>query len=86
MRHSNSLLFMKMVEDLSNTQINLLKAISNREKQLSASVTMQKYQLGTPCNVFKNKTTFEKKDIIDITPGEIRFIDPLFEIWFQKHS
>jgi len=28
---------MKIAEDLNNTQINLLKAISNREKQLSAS-------------------------------------------------
>jgi len=77
---------MKIAEDLNNTQINLLKAISNREKQLSASATMQKYQPGIPRNVSKNKTTLEKKDIIDIMPGENRFIDPLFEIWLKKHS
>ncbi len=86
MINSNSPFFIKTVEDLSNTQINLLKAISKNEKHLSASETMQKYNLGTPRNVYKNKKTLENKDIIDITPGVIRFIDPLFEVWFKRNS
>jgi AAA+ ATPase superfamily predicted ATPase len=28
---------------------------------------------------------FEGKDVIDVTPAEIYFIDPLFEIWFKKY-
>lgn len=86
MINSNSPLFIKIVEDLSNTQINLLKAISKNERHLSASETMQRYNLGTPRNVYKNKKTLENKDIIDITPGIIRFIDPLFEVWFKRNS
>jgi hypothetical protein len=86
MINSNSPLFIKTVEDLSNTQINLLKAILKQEKHLSASETMQNYSLGTPRNVYKNKRMLERKDIIDVTPNEILFIDPLFEIWFKKNS
>ena len=83
MIHANSPFFIKTVEELSVTQINLLKAIMNQEKQLSANNTMREYNLGTPRNVHKNKATLENKDIIDIAPGEIRFIDPLFEMWFK---
>ncbi|MCF6359038.1 MAG: hypothetical protein L3J54_14660 [Draconibacterium sp.] len=86
MINSNSPLFIKILEDLSNTQINLLKAISKQEKHLSANVTMQEYNLGTPRNVFKNKKMLENKDVIDVIPGEIRFIDPLFEVWFKRNS
>ena len=46
---------------------------------------MQDYKMGTPRNVFKNKVALENKDIIDITTGEIRFIDPLFEMWFGRN-
>jgi hypothetical protein len=84
MINSNSPLFVKIVEEISNTQINLLKAISDGEKYLSANNTMQNYKLGTPRNVSKNKTSLENKDIIEIGLNEIRFIDPLFEIWFKK--
>lgn len=84
MINSNSPFFIKVVDDLSNTQINLLKAIINNEKQLTSNNTMNEYHLGTPRNVQKNKISLENKDIIDITPEEIRFIDPLFKIWFKK--
>jgi hypothetical protein len=85
MINSNSPLFIKIIEEISNTQINLVKAISNGETQLSGASAMQKYNLGTPRNVFKNKKALEYKDIIDITANEIRFIDPLFEIWIKKY-
>ena len=86
MINSNSPLFVKMIEEISNTQINLLKAISDGERYLSASKTMQNYNLGTPRNVAKNKSSLENKDIIEIGTNEIRFIDPLFEIWFKRNS
>ena len=85
MINSNSPLFVKMIEEISNTQINLLKAISSGERYLSAAKTMQNYNLGTPRNVAKNKTSLENKDIIEIGTNEIRFIDPLFEIWFKRN-
>lgn len=85
MLNSNSPLFIKIVEDLSVMQINLLKAISKREKQLTSQEVMRNYNMGTPRNVLKNRAVLEGKDVIDVTPGEILFIDPLFEIWFKKY-
>ena len=85
MLNSNSPLFIKIIEDLSVTQINLLKAISKGEKQLTSHEVMINYSLGTPRNVFKNKAILEGKDVIDVKPDELLFIDPLFEIWFKKN-
>lgn len=85
MLNSNSPLFIKIIEDLSVTQINFLKAISKGEKQLTSQEVMLNYHLGTPRNVLKNKAILEGKDVIDITPEELFFIDPLFEIWFKRN-
>jgi len=81
---SNSSFFLKIIEDLSKTQINLLKAISNGEIQLTSSKIMHDYNIGTPRNILKNKKILEGKDIIDITKDKILFVDPLFELWFRK--
>ena len=85
MLNSNSPFFIKIIEDLSVTQINLLKAIINEEKQLTSKDVMMNYNLGTPRNVLKNRAILEGKDVIDIIPDEILFIDPLYEIWFKKN-
>lgn len=85
MENTNSPLFIKTIEDLSVTQINLLTAIASGEKQFTAQETMENYNLGTPRNVQKNRLVLEKKDIIDVAPSGIVFIDPLFEIWFKKN-
>jgi len=82
---SNSSFFVKIIEDLSKTQINLLKAISNGETKLTSLRTMQDYKIGTPRNIIKNRRILEGKDIIDISADNILFIDPLFEIWFRKN-
>lgn len=85
MLNANASFFVKIIEELSKTQINLLKAISNGEVQLTSSQTMRDYHIGTPHNIVKNRKKLEGKDIIDTTNNEILFIDPLFEIWFRKH-
>jgi hypothetical protein len=45
---------------------------------------MDKYRLGTPHNVSRNKKVLEFKDIIDNQENKISFLDPLFEIWLKK--
>lgn len=82
---SNSAFFVKIVEDLSQTQVNLLKAIANGEEKLTGKNVMQEYNVGTPRNITKNKKVMEGKDIIDTSSVSICFIDPLFEIWFKKN-
>lgn len=85
MLNSNSAFFVKIIEELSKTQINLLKAISEGEEQLTSSRTMLNYNIGTPRNITKNRNILEGKDIIDTAGEKILFIDPLFEVWFKRN-
>ena len=85
MLNSNSAFFVKITEELSKTQINLLKAISDGEVQLTSSRTMRNYNIGTPRNITKNRNILEGRDIIDTADKKILFIDPLFEIWFKRN-
>ena len=85
MLKSNSPLFIKMIEELSATQINLLKAVFNEEKHFTAKNVMHDYNLGTPRNVQKNRFILERKDLIDKVSGKYQFIDPLFETWFKGY-
>ncbi len=45
---------------------------------------MQKYKLGTPQNVSKNKKSLIKNDIIHEVEGIYELLDPAFELWFLK--
>jgi uncharacterized protein len=81
---TNSIFYQEICDDLSNTQINLIKAVFQGETQFTSAEVMQKYNLGTPRNVSKNKETLEAKDIIDFSSDPAQFTDPFFIIWFQK--
>jgi len=79
-----SFLFQEDLESLSITQLNLIKAISAGENQFTAKAVMDKYRLGTPHNVVKNKEVLRFKDILDTQGNQLSFLDPLFEIWLKK--
>ena len=81
----NKPFFQFQIEQLSNTQINLLKAVAHGETKLTSGAVMQKYKLGTPRNVSKNKNSLIQKDIIDIQSNKkIIFLDPVFQLWFEQ--
>ncbi|HEX8548122.1 MAG TPA: ATP-binding protein [Cytophagaceae bacterium] len=81
---ANSPLYQKEIEDISTTQLNLLKAVIKGEVQYTSAAVMVKYNLGTPRNVSKNKTMFINNDIIQEVNGTYKFVDPAFELWFRK--
>jgi len=81
---TNTPLYIMGAENLSNTQLNLLKAIAQGEKQLTSKRVMAQYDIGTPQNVVKNKRTLEKKDIILKNEDGYELADPTFAIWFLK--
>ncbi len=81
---TNSPLYIMQVESLSKTQLNLLKAISNNEEQLTSRKVMDQYELGTPQNVIKNRKTLAHKDIILGLGKAYEMADPAFDLWFQK--
>lgn len=81
---SNALHYQDTCEALSNTQLNLLKAILAGEKRLTSSSTMAEFNLGTPRNVSKNKNVLTEKDIIEIHGESVTFNDPIFEYWLRQ--
>jgi hypothetical protein len=81
---TNYMFYEKEIDDLSNTQVNLLKAIIGGEKKLLSVKAMSKYRLGTPRNVSKNRTRLDHLDIIDVTKKGIELLDPVFEMWLKK--
>jgi AAA+ ATPase superfamily predicted ATPase len=82
--NSNRMFFQEICDNLSITQLNLLKALIHGETQFTSVEVMQKYKLGTPRNVFKNKESLEAKDIIDFSNNPPSFSDPFFKNWFQQ--
>jgi uncharacterized protein len=82
--NTNSPLYIRDCENLSSTQINLLMAVASGEKQFTSTAVMQKYFLGTPRNVSKNKLMLINNDFIDEFNNEVFFVDPVFYQWFKK--
>ncbi|MEO6303704.1 MAG: ATPase, partial [Bacteroidia bacterium] len=80
----NSILFQRETDNLTNNQLNYLKALIKGAHQLSSKETMQEYKLGTSANVIRIKEGLENKEVIDTVGPTIEFIDPLFKLWLQK--
>jgi len=78
----HAILFQREVDGLTNPQINFLRALCSKVIQFSAAETLRTYNLGTSGNVNRIKVSLVNKEIIDITPQHIDFIDPLFKMWF----
>jgi len=76
-------LFQAITDDLSNTQVNFLKALLEGVTQLSASETLKTYNLGTSANVLRVKSSLENKEIIDLYGGKISFMDPMYKCWLK---
>jgi len=80
----NELAYSTWLNGLSPTQVNLLKAIADGEKQLTSTRVMNGYRLGTPNNVRKNKQVLEDKDMINFVQAGIELLDPGFALWFKR--
>lgn len=81
---ANTPLYQKETEVISHTQLNLLKAVAYGETQFTSAAVMNNYFLGTPRNVLKNKTLLINNDVIQEIDNKFEFVDPAFELWFNK--
>lgn len=82
--NANSPLYQRETEIISHTQLNLLKAVSSGETQLTSTAVMHNHLLGTPRNVSKNKLLLINNDVIQQINNRYEFVDPAFELWFKK--
>ena len=81
---ANIPLYQKECDELAASQLNLLIAIACNEQCLTAVETLNKYNMGTPQNISKNKKTLQNHDIIEKTKDGFTFLDPVFKRWFMK--
>jgi len=81
---ANTPLYQLQCETLSQSGINILKAIANGETQLTSAAVMHEHRLGTSRNVQKARMALENKDLIERTPTGWAFLDPGFELWFKR--
>ena len=79
----NTPMFQNDTENLSSTQIEMLKAIADGEQHFSSQAVKQIYNLGNPNTIVKNKKTLQNKDIIEKQNDDFVFVDPIYCIWFK---
>ena len=78
--------FMNLVNDLTDHQLSLMKAILDGVVRLSASEVIEKYHMNSSANVRRVKDALCKKEIITFNEkDEPVILDPLFEYWMSKY-
>mgnify|MGYP002855481660 CR=1 FL=1 len=81
---TNMPMFVNDIEHFSASQLEMLRAVHSGETQLSGQKAREFYGLGNPNTITKNKKTLINRDIIELNKGEFNFVDPIFELWFDR--
>ena len=81
---TNSPMFISDTEKLTPSQRSMLMAISDGVQRLSSEETVQKYHLGNPNTIQRNKKALQEKSFIDLMDGELYISDPVFKLWYKK--
>lgn len=78
--------FINMVNDLTDFQLSLMKAVLDGVVKFSASDVIEKYHLNSSANVRRVKDALKKKEILTFNEKDEPVIqDPLFEYWLTKY-
>jgi hypothetical protein len=72
------------VSHLSDTQVNLLRAVAAGVQQFTSVSAMNEFALGTPRNVIKNRELLKASGLIESAGRGLRIADPLFARWLQR--
>ena len=82
---TNNILFMQMIEPLSEFQLNFLRAIaSGIKKDFGLSEVREEYNLGSYSNITRLKTALLERDLIEKQNTELVITDPIFAKWLQR--
>lgn len=83
----NKVFFQREVEQLSELQLNLLRALANGVTTgFSRKDVIKKYRLESSANVQSVKKALLKKDLINVDGQEISFNDSLFKQWLKRQA
>ena len=77
--------FVSIVNDLTDFQLSLMRAVLDGVVKFSASDIIEKYHLNSSANVRRVKDALKKKEVITFNEkDEPVVMDPLFEFWLKK--
>ena len=78
--------FLSIIDDLTDHQLSLLRAVLDGVTKFSASDVIEKYGLNSSANVRRVKDALKKKEVITFNEkDEPVVLDPLLEYWVGKH-
>ena len=78
--------FLAIVNDLTDHQLSLMKAVVDGVVKFSASDVIDRYCLNSSANVRRIKDALKKKEVITFNDkDEPVILDPLFEYWITKY-
>ena len=82
---TNNILFMQMIEPLSEFQLNFLRAIIvGVTKDFGLSEVRKEYNLGSYSNITRLKTALLERDLIEKQETEWVITDPIFAKWLKQ--
>ena len=78
--------FQSIVDDLTDHQLSLMRAVLDGVVRFSASEVIEKYALNSSANVRRVKDALKKKEVLTFNEkDEPVILDPLFEYWLEKY-
>lgn len=78
--------FLAIVNDLTDHQLSLMRAIIDGVVKFSATDVIDRYRLNSSANVRRVKDALRKKEVITFNDkDEPVILDPLFEYWITKY-
>ncbi len=78
--------FNSIIDDLTDHQLSLMRAVLDGVVKFSASEVIEKYALNSSANVRRVKDALRKKEILTFNEkDEPVILDPLFEYWIGKY-
>lgn len=81
---TNEEMFRMDIDNLAFSQVALLCAVADGETHFNAQAIVQRYGLGSPRTITKNKQLLTERDLIERSGEGYRFVDPVFELWFKR--
>ena len=82
---TNDILFMQMIEPLSEFQLNFLRAIAlGIKKDFGLSEVREEYNLGSYSNITRLKTALLERDLIEKQNTGLVITDPIFAKWLKR--
>ncbi len=77
--------FVSIINDLTDHQLSLLRAVLDGVIKFSASEVIEKYRLNSSANVRRVKDALKKKEVLTFNDkDEPVILDPLFEYWVRR--